>query len=164
MNLLGDNYMTLALNQAAPNFTLFDTEIKERSLSEFLGGKLVLAFVPAAFTGVCTKELCTFRDSLSELNQLNAKVVAISVDAPFSNKEFAKVNQFNFPILSDYTRSVSKQYGGVHEDFIGIKGFSVAKRAVYVLDSKGVVKYAWVSENPGAEPNYGEIKAALESF
>lgn len=156
--------MTLALNQPAPNFALFDTEIKERSLSEFLGGKLILAFIPAAFTSTCTKELCTFRDSLNELSALGAKILAVSVDAPFSNKEFAKVNQFNFPVLSDYTRAVSKQYGGVHEDFIGMKGFSVAKRAVYVLDSKGLVKYAWVSENPGAEPNYSDIKAALESF
>jgi peroxiredoxin len=156
--------MSISVGANAPAFTLVDTEKKPRSLNEFLGKKTVLAFYPGAFTGACTKEMCAFRDSLANLNALNAQVVGISVDAPFANKAFADQNRLTFPLLSDYTREVIKQYGGIQEDFAGLKAYNVAKRAVFVLDAKGMVKYAWVSENPGVEPNYQEINKALSSF
>ena len=122
----------------------------------------MLAFYPGAFTGVCTKELCTFRDAMSNFNNLNAQVVGISVDAPFANKAFATQNNLQFPLLSDYSREVSKEYGGVHEDFAGMKGYSASKRAVFIIDANGTVKYAWVSENPGVEPDYNAITQALK--
>jgi glutaredoxin-dependent peroxiredoxin len=156
-------HMAVSVGAAAPDFKLFDTERKERSLNEFRGKQVVLAFYPGAYTGVCTKELCTFRDSLTNFNALNAQVIGISVDSPFANKAFADQNQLTFPVLCDFTREVSKKYGGVHEDFAGLKGYSAAKRAVYVLDKNGVVSYVWVSENPGVEPPYEEIKKALGS-
>ena len=93
------------VGQTAPDFTLFDTARKQVTLSSLRGQQVVLAFFPAAFTGVCEKELCTFRDSMAELNGLNATVLAISVDAPFSNAGFATKNGLTFPVLSDYTRS-----------------------------------------------------------
>src|SRR5437870_4405415 len=153
--------------EKAPSFTLPDTERKQRSLQELLSpkGATILAFFPGAFTGVCTKEMCTFRDSLANLNSMNAQVVAISVDSPFSNKGFADANKLTFPILSDYSRTVSKQYTGLYEDFAGLKGYTAAKRAVFVLDKNGVVKYSWISEtNPGAEPPYDEVNKALGAF
>src|SRR6266852_1055104 len=154
--------MALKAGDKAPDFKLIDTDRKERTLNEFLGKKTVLAFFPGAFTGVCTKEMCTLRDSLSNFNSMNAQVIAISVDSPFSNKGFADANKLTFPILSDYTRTVSKQYTGVYEDFAGLKGYTAAKRAVFVLDKNGVVKYSWISEtNPGAEPPYDEVNKAL---
>ena len=157
--------MALKVGDKAPDFKLIDTERKERSLSEFLGKKTVLAFFPGAFTGACTKEMCTFRDSMSNLNSMNAQVVAISVDSPFSNKGFADANKLTFTILSDYTRTVSNQYTGVYDDFAGLKGYTAAKRAVFVLDKNGVVKYTWVSEtNPGAEPPYDEVNKAIGAF
>jgi peroxiredoxin len=156
--------MALAPGAKAPNFTLYDTEKTPRSLAEFRGKKTVLAFYPGAFTGVCTKEMCSIRDALADLNTLNAQVVGISVDSPFANKAFAAQNHLGFPLLSDYAREVTKQYAGVYQDFAGIKGYVAAKRAVYVLDGEGIVKYAWVTENPGVEPNYEEIKAALGSI
>lgn len=156
--------MALKIGDKAPQFSLVDTDRTERTLNQFLGKKTVLAFFPGAFTGVCTKELCTFRDSLANLNTLNAQVVAISVDAPFANKAFADANKLTFPLLSDHTRTISKQYGGVHDDFAGMKGYSAAKRSVFALDKNGVVKYAWISENPGVEPPYDEITKALSSF
>ena len=156
--------MALNVGDKAPNFTLIDTDKKERTLTEFLGKKTVLAFFPGAFTGVCTKEMCTFRDSMASLSSLNAQVVAISVDSPFANKGFSDVNHLTFPVLSDYTRTVSKHYCGVYEDFAGLKGYAAAKRAVFVLDAHGVVKYAWISESPGAEPVYDEVNKALASF
>jgi glutaredoxin-dependent peroxiredoxin len=154
--------MTIKVGSIAPEFTLFDTDKKSRSLSEFRGKNVVLAFYPGAFTGVCTKELCTFRDAMSNFNKLNAQVVGISVDSPFANNAFATQNNIQFPLLSDYTREVCKKYGGIHEDFAGLKGYSASKRAVFIVDADGSVQYAWVSENPGVEPDYNAIHQALE--
>ncbi len=156
--------MALKVGDKAPGFTLPDAEKRERSLNEFLGKKTVLAFIPGAFTGVCTKELCQFRDSLAKLNGMNAQIVAIDVDAPFSNRAYAAANNLTFPVLSDHTRATSIAYGGIHENFSGIKGYSASKRAVYVLDKNGIVRYAWVTEIPGVEPAYEEIYRVLASF
>ncbi len=155
--------MALKVNDKAPDFTLFDTDRKERSLKDFAGKKLVIAFFPGAFTGVCQKELCTFRDSMTNFNQMGAQVIGISVDSPFANAAFASQNELNFPLLCDFTRSAAKAYGGVHEDFAGLRGYSAAKRTVFVLDASHKVKYAWISENPGAEPPYEEVKKALSA-
>jgi glutaredoxin-dependent peroxiredoxin len=152
------------INSKAPDFKLFDTERKERSLTEFLGKKVVLVFFPGAFTGVCTKEMCALRDSLANFNSLNSQVVAISVDSPFSNKAFAETNKLTFPILSDYSRSIVIQYCGLQHDFAGLKGYNTAKRSVFILDKNGIVKYSWVSEDPGKEPPYDEITKSLNSF
>jgi peroxiredoxin len=157
--------MALKIGDTAPEFKLLDTDKKERSLSEFMGKKTILAFYPGAFTGVCTKEMCALRDSMANFNGMNAQVVGISVDSPFANKGFSEANKLGFPLLSDYTRSVSKQYTGLYDDFAGLKGYTAAKRAVFVLDSAGTVKYAWISEtNPGAEPPYDEVNKAVASF
>ena len=156
--------MAVTKGQRAPEFTLVDTEKKPRSLKEFLGKKSVLVFFPGAFTGVCTKEMCAFRDSMARFNELNAQVVGISVDSPFANKGFATQNNLQFPLLSDYTRSTLKDYGIVHDGFGGLTGYSAAKRSVFVLDKDGVVQYAWISENPGVEPNYEEVTNAVSSI
>lgn len=150
--------MPIEINQKAVNFKLYDTERKEVSLSEFLGKKVILAFFPGAFTGVCTKEMCTLRDSLSIFNEMNTQVIGISVDSPFANKAFALQNQLTFPLLSDYSRDVIKIYCGVHDDFAGLKGYTASKRAVFVLDENQVVKYSWISDDPAKEPPYEEIK------
>jgi peroxiredoxin len=156
--------MAVRVGDKAPIFTLVDTDKKPRSLSEFLGKKAVLAFFPGAFTGVCTKEMCTFRDSMSRFNELSAQVVGISVDSPFSNKAFATQNNLQFPILSDYARSAVKAYGIVLDDFAGLTGYAAAKRSVFVVDKGGVIQYAWVSDNPGVEPNYDEVSKTLSSI
>jgi glutaredoxin-dependent peroxiredoxin len=156
--------MAIKVGDKAPDFTLYDTEKKSRSLKEFIGKKTLLAFYPGAFTGACTKELCTFRDSLASLASLNAQIVAVSVDSPFANKGFADHNRLTFPLLSDFTRVVSKTYCGLYEGFGGLTGYTAAKRSVFVIDSNGTVKYAWISENPGVEPNYDEINKFLASM
>ena len=154
--------MAINVGSKAPEFTLFDTEKKSRSLSEFRGKKVVLAFYPGAFTGGCTKEMCTFRDMMAKFNEFNAQVVGVSVDSPFANKVFAAQNNLQFPLLSDYSREVIRQYCGVHEDFAGLKGYIASKRAVFIIDGNGIVKYAWISENPGVEPEYDAISEALK--
>ncbi len=156
--------MALTVGSKAPEFTLVDTEKNMRSLSEFLGKKTILAFYPGAFTGVCDKEMCTLRDSVSTLKTVNAQVVGISVDGLFANRAFAKQYQLTFPLLSDFTREVSKTYAGLQENFAGVKGYSTSKRAVFVLDAQGIVKYAWITDNPGVEPNYDEVRKAVNSL
>jgi peroxiredoxin len=153
--------MPLKSGDKAPQFTLVDTTKKPRTLGEFLGKKTVLAFYPGAFTGVCTKEMCAFRDSLASLSDLKAQVVGISVDAPFANKGFADANHLTFPLLSDFTRAVSKSYAGVYEDFGGVKGYTASKRSIFVLDNAGVIRYVWITDDPGVEPPYDEVKKAL---
>jgi peroxiredoxin len=154
----------IKIGNRAPEFILLDTERKERSLKEFLGQKIVLAFFPGAFTGVCTKEICTFRDSLNELKELKTQIVAISVDSPFANKGFTETNKITFPVLSDYRREIIKKYDISLEDFAGMKGYTAAKRSVFILDNDGIIKYSWISDNPGVEPNYKEVKEALSKF
>jgi len=155
--------MALKVGDKAPEFTLVDAERKERKLSEFSGKTNVLVFFPGAFTGVCTKEMCSFRDSLADFNKMNAQVIGISVDAPAANKAFASYNHLEFPLLSDFTREVSKKYCGIYENF-GVKGLTAAKRSVFVLDSKGSVRYAWISEDPGVEPDYEAVRKAVAAI
>lgn len=150
--------MSVEIGREMPDFQLHDQDRKQRSLKEFLGKKTVLAFFPGAFTGPCTKEMCTFRDSMQTLP---GQVVAISVNDPFSNKGFAETHHLQFPILSDYTRETIKQLNIFHNDFAGLKGYTAAKRSIIILDEKGVVRYKWVSEDPTKEPNYEEIKSTL---
>lgn len=156
--------MAVQVGSQAPSFTLVDTDKKPRSLHEFRGKKLVIAFFPGAFTGVCTKEMCALRDSMSKLNELNAQVIGISVDSPFANKGFAERNNLQFPLLSDYTRTAVKAYGVELPDFAGLEGYTVAQRSVFVLDKDGIVRYTWVAENPGIEPNYDELTKAVSSI
>jgi peroxiredoxin len=151
------------IGQEAPSFQLPDIEMKSRSLEEFRGKKLVIAFFPAAESPVCTTEMCALRDSLAALKSLGAQVVGISVDGPFANKIFTENRHLNFPILSDYKREVINKYGIVMANLGPLEGYDAAKRSVFVLDENGIVKYRWVSDNPLVEPNYDEIRSSLEN-
>ncbi len=153
--------MALNVGDDAPEFEAPDQKLKVRRLSDFKGSNLVLAFYPGAFTSVCTKELCTFRDSMANLNRLNAKVLGVSVDQPFSNAKFAKDNNLNFDLLSDLRREISKKYGGLHEDFVKVPGLQASKRAVFIIDRKGKIAYQWVTEDPGVEPDYRKLEEEL---
>jgi peroxiredoxin len=154
----------IKVGDKAPDFTLPDTDMKPRKLNEFLGKKVVLAFFVGAFTSVCTKEMCAFRDSMARLIDLKAQVIGISVNDPFSNKAFAEKNRLTFPILSDYNRQVIKTYGVETPDFGGLKGYTVAKRSIFIVDKNGVVRYVWTTEDPTIEPDYREIEKALENI
>ena len=139
-------------------------DLKPRSLHEFLGQKVVLAFFVGAFTNVCTKEMCAFRDSMARLIDLKAQVIGISVNDPFSNKAFAEKNELTFPILSDVNREVIKAYNLESPDFSDIKGYTVSKRSIFVIDRKGAVRYAWITEDPLVEPPYEKIPEVLSDF
>ncbi|MHB1867645.1 MAG: peroxiredoxin [Nitrososphaerales archaeon] len=148
--------------QKAPNVELVDTDKKPVKISDYRGKPTVLLFYPGAFTGVCTKEMCTFRDSLSKYNQLGISVVGISVDGPFANKAFKDANGVNFPLLSDYAHEAIKAYGVTLENFAGLKGYTASKRAVFVLDKDQNVRFKWVSDNPGIEPDYNTVAKEAE--
>jgi len=154
----------LKVGDKAPNFTLPNTDLKPVSLKDFIGQKVVLAFFVSAFTSVCTKEMCAFRDSMARLINMNAQVIGISVNDPFSNKAFAEKNKLHFPVLSDYKHEVIKAYGIEMLDFAGLKGYTTAKRAIFVIDQNGVIRYVWIAENPEVEPNYRKIEAVLEKI
>ena len=153
--------MAVEVGQQAPDFKLYDIDRKERSLSEFRGKNVVLAFYPGAFTGVCTTEVCTFRDRMDSLNSLNAQVLGISVDGAFAQKVFSDQNNLNFPLLSDFQRQAVNDYGVALPNFAGMEGYVAAQRAVFVVDNGGVVRYKWIAPNPGVEPDYDEIQAEL---
>ena len=151
----------IEVGNKAPDFTLANQDREKVTLSDYRGETVVLAFYPGAFTGGCTQEMCTIRDEIAELENLSAKIFGVSVNDPFSNKAFHEENVLNFPLLCDYNREVVKMYDVYHEDFAGLTGYTVAKRSVFIVDSMGVVRYKWVTENPGVMPPYEEIKQQL---
>lgn len=153
--------MAIEIGQKPPDFQLPDQNKTQRGLKDFHGKKTVLAFFPGAFTGPCTKELCTFRDSMRKFNDTQSQVVGICVNDPFTNKAFADANKLQFPILSDYSRETVNKYNVFHNDFAGLKGYTAAKRSVFILDTSGTIRYKWISEDPLKEPNYEEINSTL---
>ena len=154
--------MSLNVGDPAPNFELADTELKMRTLDEFKGGKIVISFIVAASSPVCEAELCTFRDSYQEMNNLGVQVVAISNDGPFANKAFAEKHNFSFPLLADYNSKTIRDYDILMQDLLHIKDYNAAKRSVFIIMEDGKIGYKWVSEDPLKEPNYEEIKNFLK--
>ena len=152
--------MSVTVGTQAPAFELFDTEKKKVSLNDFKGQNLVVLFFPMAFTSVCTAELCSVRDNLSTYNGLNTAVVGISVDSPFTLGKFKAEQQLNFPLLSDFNKEASQAYGAYYDTFVlELKG--VSKRAAFVVDKDGKVRYAEVLESAGDQPNFGSIQQTL---
>ena len=155
--------MAIKIGQKAPLFTLKDTEKKDVSLESFRKRNVVLLFFPLAFAGTCTTELCTMRDDLTSYNDLNAQILAVSVDSVFTLGKFKETLKLNFPVLSDFNKEISAAYGAQYVEFVlGMKG--VAKRSAFVIDSEGIVRYTEVLEDAGKLPNFEEIKKALESL
>jgi glutaredoxin-dependent peroxiredoxin len=152
--------MSINVGQMAPDFSLFNTDKKEVKLSDLKGKKVIIHFFPQAFTGVCTTQLCTMRDNLNYYTNLNAVVLGISVDSVFTLGKFKEQENYNFDLLSDFNKETARTYGAIYEDWIlGMKG--VAKRAAFVIDENGVVKYAEVLESAGDLPDFSKIEAAV---
>ena len=154
----------VTVGDTAPAFTLRATDKREVSLSEFSGQTIVMVFYPGAFTGVCDKELCAFRDNMDALNKADAVVLGISVDSPWANAEFARKYNLEFELLSDLNREAVHAYDASFVGLGGIDGYVSANRVVIIVDSAGVVRYRWVAENPGVEPNYDEVVAAAAAL
>ena len=151
-----------SVGDMAPDFTLTAQDKSKVTLSDMRGERVILAFYPAAFTGVCTTEMCTFSEGMASLGDSGVKALGISVDAPFSNGAFAEKNGISFPLLSDVHREAVNAYGVALNDFV-IGGYIVAQRSVFVIEADGTIGYAWVAESPGIEPNYDEVMAHCSS-
>jgi peroxiredoxin len=152
--------MALTIGQAAPAFKLFNSEKEEVALTDFLGKKVIIHFFPQAFTGVCTTQLCTMRDNLNYYTDLNAVVLGISVDSVFTLGKFKEEQNYNFSLLSDFNKEVSKAYDAIYDSWI-LNMNGVSKRAAFVIDSNGLVQYAEVLESAGDLPNFEAIKACV---
>jgi glutaredoxin-dependent peroxiredoxin len=163
--------MALPVGTTAPDFTL-STKTPDGpalwTLHEHVGSSnLVLLFVPMAFTGVCTKELCEISAGLSDYTTLNATVVAISGDNPFAQAAWAEKEGIKIPLLSDYEHGVAKAYGIAYDQFLPAKNLpmgGVPKRSAFVIDTKGVIQYAECNDDPGKLPDFAAIKATLASL
>lgn len=155
--------MSIAIGTPAPDFTLFNSEKESFTLSALRGKNVVLLFIPQAFTSVCTAEFCEMRDNLNVYNGLNAEIVGISVDSVFTLNKWKQDENYNFTLLSDFNKDVSRLYGTIYEDWIfGMKG--VSKRSAFVIDKDGMVQYAEVLENAGDMPNLADVRATLEKL
>src|SRR6195952_1009417 len=148
--------MSLQAGQAAPQFTLVSSELKSVALGDFKGRKVVIHFFPMAFTGTCTTQLCTMRDSFGYYDGLNATILGISVDSPFTLAKFKEENNYQFNLLSDFNKEVSTAYGAIYENFVfGLKGIS--KRAAFVVDEEQNIIYAEVLEVATDLPDFNAI-------
>jgi peroxiredoxin len=155
--------MPIPVGSKAPAFKLYNTDRKEVTLADLQGKVVVLHFFPAAFTSVCTAQMCSTRDELSFYNDLGAAVFGISVDMPFALKVFKQQQNINFDLLSDANKRMINDYEMYHCNFLcDIKG--VAKRGVIVIDSTGTVVYAEETPNTGIQVNFEALKEALEKL
>ena len=155
--------MAVEVGSNAPDFTLVNQDREPVTLSTELGnGSVVLAFFPGAFSGTCTREFCNLRDTMSSFRNLNANVLGISTDTFFTLKAWSDQQKLGFPLLSDYNKEVINKYGVVNPDMIGLK--NIARRAVFVVDKSGVVRYREVLEDARNEPDYAKLNQALSQL
>jgi peroxiredoxin len=155
--------MSIQIGQQAPGFTLYDSAKNKVSLDSFKGKKVVLLFFPLAFTSTCTKELCDIRDNIGQYNNLDAEVLAISVDSLHTLAKFKEEQRLNFTLLSDFNKEISRAYDSVYELF-GYNMKGVSKRSAFVIDREGRVQYAEVLENAGDVPDFNAVRATLSAI
>jgi len=158
--------MPIKIGSKAPDFTLKsknDAGLADVKLSENYGQKnTVLLFFPAAFTSVCTQEMCDISGGLGQYSGLNAAVIAISVDSPFAQEAWAKQNKIALTLASDINKTVTKAYDVLIPNLLNIGDF--AARAAFVIDKAGVVQYAEQTATVKDMPNFAAIKAALSKL
>ncbi len=155
--------MVIEIGATAPACTLYDSEKNKVSLADYKGKNVLLLFFPQAFTSVCTTELCSLRDNIATYKDANAQVFGISVDSVFTLAKFKADQQFNFPLLSDFNKEVSTAYGAIYADWIlDMKG--VSKRAAFVIDKEGIIRYTEVLENAGEQPNFEAILQTIATL
>ena len=152
--------MSATIGQPAPTFDLPDQNKERVSLDDLKGKRTLVMFIPFPFTGICDAEGCALRDGIGHLEALDANVVVITAHAAQTNKKWAEVNDFTFPILSDFWPhgAVSEAYG-TFNDTVG-----VATRSSYILDADGVVRDIIATESLGVAREHDVQVAALASI
>jgi len=155
--------MPITVGAKAPDFTLKSKQasgLVDVKLSDNLGKKnTVLLFFPAAFTSVCTRELCDITSGLNAYSGLNADVIGISVDSPFAQEAWAQKEKIGITLASDLNKTTVKSYGVIFPMLAGIG--DTAARAAFVIDRKGMVQYSEQTPTPKDLPNFEAVKAAL---
>ena len=155
--------MSVNVGDPIPQATVFNKDLEPVDLAAYGRGRpLVILFFPGSFTSVCEKELCTFRDSMAAYNEVGAQVVGISVDTPFCQAAFAEKNRIDYPLLSDFNKEAIRAFGVVLPELKGLR--ELAQRAAFVVDAEGKVRWAWIADNPGQEPPYDEVAAAVRAL
>ncbi len=155
--------MKIALGQQAPDFSLYDTTKNKISLSDLKDNNVLLLFFPQAFTSVCTKELCHVRDNIGLYNNVNASVLGISVDSVYTLAKYKEEQNLNFSLLSDFNKEVSTAYESLYAIWkLDMKG--VSKRSAFVIDKKGIIRYAEILENAAEEPDFIKINKTLTNL
>lgn len=153
----------LKVGDKAPDFTLNDSNGQPRSLHDFRGRKVVLAFFVGAFTETCTMEACSFRDSMARLTNMKAQVLGIRVVNPSQSKEFAEKEYLPYPMLNDVDQEVTRLYG-LTPNTAGPVDVIVVNKSIFALDEEGTIRYIWESTNPDAEPDYDELQLIVEKI
>jgi len=156
--------VAVEVGDQAPDATLINYDRKAVRISNLRGKPVVLAFFPGAFTGTCTREMCTLRDAMAAFNAFEARVIGMSVDTPFAQKAFADQHGLNFPLLSDFNREAVRAFGIEDPNFAGGLLPGVAMRSVFVLDRDGAVRYRWVAPTQGTEPDYNAVEQAVSAL
>jgi peroxiredoxin len=158
--------MAIKIGSKAPDFTLKskkESGLVDVTLSANFGRKnTVLLFFPAAFTSVCTQEMCDISGGLGQYSGLEADVIAISVDTPFAQEAWAKKERIGVTLASDLNKTVTKAYDVLFPNLAGIG--DTAARAAFVIDKKGIVQYAEQTPTPKDLPDFGAVKAALSKL
>lgn len=155
----------VAEGDEAPDFTLFTHDMEPWTLSEKRGQPVVLLFFPGAFTSVCTTELNAVNNDRDAFGAPETAIVGISTDSPFVLDEFRKVNDLQFSLLSDHDADVSETFGVKYDsDFTPMKLDRISKRAAFVIDGDGIVRYAEITENAGVQPDFDAIKDTLDAL
>lgn len=152
--------MQIKPGESAPDFSLYAHDKTLFTLSELKGNNVLLLFFPLAFTSVCTAELCSVRDSMKKYESLNTKPFGISVDSLYTLNKFREEQELNFPLLSDFNKTVSELYGCLYTKF-SFEMTGVSKRAAFVIDKAGLVRYAEVLENAGEQPDFAAIQQVI---
>ena len=153
----------VAVDESAPDFELYSSEMEPWRLADQKGRPVLILFFPGAFTSVCTTELNTVNNRLDELGDVT--VVGISTDSPFVLEEFREVHDFSFPLLSDHDAEVAQLYGSKYQNnFTPMNLDRIAKRSAFVIDADGTVRYAEVLENAGNQPDFEAIEDTLASL
>ncbi|HWB90394.1 MAG TPA: peroxiredoxin [Puia sp.] len=154
---------TIQVGQQAPDFTLYDSDKQKVTLSDYKGKNVLLLFFPQAFTGTCTKELCSTRDNIALYNNANAQVLGISVDSVFTLAKYKEDQKLNFPLLSDFNKTTSAEYGALYDTFV-LDMHGVSKRSAFIVDKNGVIRYAEVLETASDLPDFATIQKTLQDL
>ncbi len=151
----------LKVGDKAPEFTMFSSDKKQVSLSDYKGKNVLILFFPLAFTSTCTKELCGIRDNIYDFNGLDVEILAISIDTPQTLAKWKEMERYSFTMLSDFNKEVSKAYGSLYDTFV-MDMHGVSKRSAFLVDADGIIQYAEVLDDAGQIPDMEAIKEKIK--